>query len=127
MAVRSPTRVRDSESVSPLFEACKTGDTAAVKQLATSENVNSRDVTGRKSTPLHFAAGKQTGVPVTATVCLSAMYVSHIPWSYLHCPYTVDCDSIIITVAAGRQVESCLQRLHVHTVRVHEERIEQVL
>ena len=58
MAVRSPTRVRDPEGVSPLFEACKTGDTAAVKQLATPENVNSRDVTGRKSTPLHFAAGK---------------------------------------------------------------------
>ena len=58
MAVRSPTRVRDSENVSPLFEACKTGDLAAVRQLATPENVNSRDLTGRKSTPLHFAAGK---------------------------------------------------------------------
>ena len=58
MAVRSPTRVRDPEGMSPLFEACKTGDTAAVKQLATPENVNSRDMTGRKSTPLHFAAGK---------------------------------------------------------------------
>ena len=58
MAVRSPTRVRDSDNVSPLFEACKTGDLAAVRQLTTPENVNSRDLTGRKSTPLHFAAGK---------------------------------------------------------------------
>ena len=59
MAGRSPTRARDSENVSPLFEACKTGDLASVKRLATPDNVNSRDLTGRKSTPLHFAAGKQ--------------------------------------------------------------------
>ena len=59
MAGRTPTRVRDTESVSPLFEACRTGNAVVVRQLATPENVNSRDVTGRKSTPLHFAAGKQ--------------------------------------------------------------------
>jgi hypothetical protein len=59
MAGRSPTRVRDSESVSPLFEACKTGNVEVVRQLASPENVNYRDLTGRKSTPLHFAAGKQ--------------------------------------------------------------------
>ena len=59
MAGRSPTRVRDSESVSPRFEACKTGNVEVVRQLASPENVNSRDLTGRKSTPLHFAAGKQ--------------------------------------------------------------------
>ena len=46
--------------MSPLFEACKNGDLDAVKKLLTAQNVNSRDVSGRKSTPLHFAAGKQT-------------------------------------------------------------------
>ena len=41
----------------PLFEACKNGDVDTVKALATTHNVNLRDTTGRKSTPLHFAAG----------------------------------------------------------------------
>lgn len=41
-----------------LFEACKTGDIAKVKKLITPQTVNARDTAGRKSTPLHFAAGK---------------------------------------------------------------------
>lgn len=42
-----------------LFEACKSGDTVKVKKLITSQTVNARDTAGnRKSTPLHFAAGK---------------------------------------------------------------------
>lgn len=41
-----------------LFEACRNGDLERVKKLIKLENVNSRDIAGRKSTPLHFAAGK---------------------------------------------------------------------
>lgn len=41
-----------------LFEACKTGDLAKVKALITPKTVNARDTAGRKSTPLHFAAGE---------------------------------------------------------------------
>lgn len=40
-----------------LFEACKSGDVNKVKQQLNPETVNARDTTGRKSTPLHFAAG----------------------------------------------------------------------
>ena len=40
-----------------LFEACKHGDVGRVRDLVTPENVNSRDTAGRKSSPLHFAAG----------------------------------------------------------------------
>lgn len=41
-----------------LFEACKTGDIIKVKKLITPQTVNKLDLAGRKSTPLHFAAGK---------------------------------------------------------------------
>lgn len=45
-----------------LFEACKLGDLSKVKRLVSSQRgeslVNSRDKEGRKSTCLHFAAGK---------------------------------------------------------------------
>ena len=41
-----------------LFEACKTGDIVKVKKMITAQTVNARDTAGRKSTPLHFAAGK---------------------------------------------------------------------
>lgn len=41
-----------------LFESCKTGDLVKVKKLINSSTVNARDTAGRKSTPLHFAAGK---------------------------------------------------------------------
>ena len=41
-----------------LFEACKHGDVARVRVLVTPQNVNARDTAGRKSSPLHFAAGR---------------------------------------------------------------------
>ena len=41
-----------------LFEACRNGDLETVRTLlSTPEEVNARDLLGRKSTPLHFAAG----------------------------------------------------------------------
>uniref|UniRef100_A0A674AXR3 Poly [ADP-ribose] polymerase n=1 Tax=Salmo trutta TaxID=8032 RepID=A0A674AXR3_SALTR len=40
-----------------LLEASKSGDLEIVKKLCTMQNVNCRDVEGRQSTPLHFAAG----------------------------------------------------------------------
>lgn len=40
-----------------LFEACRNGDVSRVRRLVDSVNVNAKDVSGRKSTPLHFAAG----------------------------------------------------------------------
>lgn len=41
-----------------LFEACKGGDAQKVQALASRSNVSARDTSGRKSSPLHFAAGK---------------------------------------------------------------------
>lgn len=57
--VTMPGRLKgkDGERQSSLFEACKNGDLEKVKKFLTPENVNSRDTAGRKSTPLHFAAG----------------------------------------------------------------------
>ncbi|XP_017772298.1 PREDICTED: tankyrase [Nicrophorus vespilloides] len=46
-----------SDPLRDLFEACKTGDIARVRKLITPQTVNARDTAGRKSTPLHFAAG----------------------------------------------------------------------
>ena len=47
-----------SEGSRELFEACRNGDVAKVRRIVTSNsNVNLRDTAGRKSTPLHFAAG----------------------------------------------------------------------
>ncbi|XP_069756678.1 poly [ADP-ribose] polymerase tankyrase-2-like isoform X2 [Narcine bancroftii] len=40
-----------------LFEGCRNGDVARVKRLVKADNVNARDTAGRRSTPLHFAAG----------------------------------------------------------------------
>ncbi|XP_043469121.1 poly [ADP-ribose] polymerase tankyrase isoform X1 [Leptopilina heterotoma] len=47
----------NTDPLRELFEACKTGDLARVKKLVTPKTVNARDTAGRKSTPLHFAAG----------------------------------------------------------------------
>lgn len=46
-----------SDPLRDLFEACKIGDIARVRKLITPQTVNARDTAGRKSTPLHFAAG----------------------------------------------------------------------
>lgn len=54
-----------------LFEACKTGDAIRVKKLITPQTVNARDTAGRKSTPLHFAAGIHTPNTYTNTINLS--------------------------------------------------------
>uniref|UniRef100_A0A3B3XMB0 Poly [ADP-ribose] polymerase n=1 Tax=Poecilia mexicana TaxID=48701 RepID=A0A3B3XMB0_9TELE len=40
-----------------LFEACRNGDVSRVKKFVDAVNVNAKDMAGRKSTPLHFAAG----------------------------------------------------------------------
>ena len=42
---------------SQLLDAAKAGDLELVTKLCTAQNVNCRDVDGRLSTPLHFAAG----------------------------------------------------------------------
>uniref|UniRef100_A0A672PX48 Poly [ADP-ribose] polymerase n=1 Tax=Sinocyclocheilus grahami TaxID=75366 RepID=A0A672PX48_SINGR len=60
MSVRRFSGVMESSgSAEPreLFEACRSGDLERVKKLVCPVNVNSRDTAGRKSTPLHFAAG----------------------------------------------------------------------
>lgn len=46
-----------SDPLRDLFEACKTGDIVRVRKLVNPQTVNARDTAGRKSTPLHFAAG----------------------------------------------------------------------
>ncbi|KAI8499774.1 hypothetical protein Bbelb_228250 [Branchiostoma belcheri] len=58
-AILSSDRIHCDESSGcrELFEACRNGDVARVKKLITPQNVNARDTAGRKSTPLHFAAG----------------------------------------------------------------------
>uniref|UniRef100_A0A3Q1CGH0 Poly [ADP-ribose] polymerase n=1 Tax=Amphiprion ocellaris TaxID=80972 RepID=A0A3Q1CGH0_AMPOC len=48
---------RGGEASRELFEACRSGDLERVRKLVTPKNVNGRDTAGRKSTPLHFAAG----------------------------------------------------------------------
>uniref|UniRef100_A0A8C2L2C2 Poly [ADP-ribose] polymerase n=1 Tax=Cyprinus carpio TaxID=7962 RepID=A0A8C2L2C2_CYPCA len=60
MSLRRLSGVMESSgSAEPreLFEACRSGDLERVKKLVCPLNVNSRDTAGRKSTPLHFAAG----------------------------------------------------------------------
>ena len=52
-----PLRVSPSDPLRELFESCKSGDVAKVRELVNAQNVNARDTTGRRSSPLHFAAG----------------------------------------------------------------------
>ena len=47
-----------SDAGRELFEACRNGDLSKVKKLVNTHNVNSKDTAGRKSSPLHFAAGR---------------------------------------------------------------------
>ena len=47
----------DTQLNKELFNACRNGDVIKVKKLINSSNVNIRDTSGRKSTPLHFASG----------------------------------------------------------------------
>merc|ERR1712223_758811 len=62
-ASRRSLGAQETISISPgdplrdLFEACKHGDVSRVRTLVTPQNVNARDTAGRKSSPLHFAAG----------------------------------------------------------------------
>lgn len=53
----SPSELSDNDPLRDLFEACRNGDLNRVRKLANTQNVNARDTAGRKSTPLHFAAG----------------------------------------------------------------------
>lgn len=46
-----------SGALRELLEACRNGDVSRVKRLVDATNVNAKDMAGRKSSPLHFAAG----------------------------------------------------------------------
>ena len=52
-----PLKISPNDPLRELFEACKCGDLAKVRELVDASNVNARDTAGRRSTPLHFAAG----------------------------------------------------------------------
>ncbi|XP_072177644.1 poly [ADP-ribose] polymerase tankyrase-2-like [Diadema setosum] len=52
-----PSSSSQSEPNRELFEACRNGDLTRVKKFVSPTNVNARDTSGRKSSPLHFAAG----------------------------------------------------------------------
>lgn len=58
LSVNLETVMSNNDPLRELFEACKTGDLIKVKKLINHSTVNARDTAGRKSTPLHFAAGK---------------------------------------------------------------------
>lgn len=68
MATRKPLHINShsfdtesSEGGRELFEACRNGDVTKVRRIVNvNSNVNLRDTAGRKSSPLHFAAGKPT-------------------------------------------------------------------
>ena len=49
--------ISQNEEGREIFEACRNGDLSKVKKLVTPQNVNGKDNAGRKSSPLHFAAG----------------------------------------------------------------------
>ncbi|CAG9836015.1 unnamed protein product [Diabrotica balteata] len=70
-----------SDPLRDLFEACKVGDIARVRKLVTPVTVNARDTAGRKSTPLHFAAG---------TLLVASMLVKSEPIRGFikNCPYS---------------------------------------
>lgn len=57
-ALASQNEISGNDPLRELFEACRNGDLVRVKKLVTPQNVNARDTAGRKSSPLHFAAGE---------------------------------------------------------------------
>lgn len=74
--------VMANDPLRELFEACKTGDIAKVKKLITPQTVNARDTAGRKSTPLHFAAGKCASSCPLSSVSSLRTPDSHLPMKW---------------------------------------------
>ena len=56
-AINNSSRLSETQLNKELFNACRNGDVLKVKKLINCSNVNIRDTSGRKSTPLHFASG----------------------------------------------------------------------
>jgi hypothetical protein len=54
----NPLRISPTDPMRDLFEACKGGDILRIRALVEASNVNAKDTAGRRSSPLHFAAGK---------------------------------------------------------------------
>ena len=57
-----------------MFEACRVGEVSKVKKLVTNQTVNARDSAGRKSSPLHIAAGLSSW-PVN---CIYVMFFTNL-------------------------------------------------
>ena len=64
-----------SDSGRELFEACRNGDLNKVKKLVSTHNVNAKDTAGRKSSPLHFAAGESSDLDFHDKKCKQKLLV----------------------------------------------------
>ena len=73
-----PLRISPNDPLRELFEACKSGDVLRVRSMVDSTNVNARDTAGRRSTPLHFAAGI-----FTIYYIFHVYILKHTPWYVL--------------------------------------------
>ena len=67
-----------------LFEACRNGDLSKVKKLVNPHNVNAKDTAGRKSSPLHFAAGSLFFFPLLYKCISTCQNMSGINCYILH-------------------------------------------
>ena len=117
----------ENEAGRELFEACRNGDLSKVKKLVSPQSVNAKDTTGRRSSPLHFAAGKHAKF----TVFFGSTYFSStfdLIWEakcYLYSCFVVEhvdsvvalfCKFVNLTETKGnfitiRTIPSCLQKL----------------
>ena len=92
MATRKPLHSShgfDTESCEggrELFEACRNGDVTKVRRIVNANsNVNLRDTAGRKSSPLHFAAGKITYLRMKTNMMARSMSLAFLKksqWFY---------------------------------------------
>lgn len=69
MAPQETISLSPGDPLRDLFEACKHGDVPRVRNLVSAQNVNARDTAGRKSSPLHFAAGSYHVQPIRTDYC----------------------------------------------------------
>ena len=67
-SVLDPFGEKVSDEIREIFEICKNGDVSKVRRyIMNGLDLNIRDTAGRKSSPLHFAAGE---------------YLPHFGWKY---------------------------------------------
>ncbi|VDQ07720.1 unnamed protein product [Trichobilharzia regenti] len=123
-----PENVSVSSFSGEIFDACRNGDVNLVKCLIeTGINVNLNDTSGRKSTPLHFAAGYGRREVVSLLLEHNADVSARDEggsFSLFYCPFWLRCVTVYNSISYEKKIVLYMEEIAIFVLPIISFRVE---